>query len=75
MQMARCYLVRVLLHLPDFFAPRATSHFDNNQRSPNSFGLPTYSRLHLRETMRRDITFSDGKEVADPLSKVDATSG
>ena len=66
---ARSYVVQTLPRLPNFFATRATNRFDDSPQMPANGGWPLRAGLHQVGTLSRQITYRDGKEVADPLAE------
>lgn len=65
MDAAGIYVVRVLSHLPNFFAIRTTERFDDAPMTVSGVMLPLSPGLHLVGSVSREITFRDGAEVVD----------
>jgi hypothetical protein len=63
------YVLRVLSHLPNFFAIRTTERFDDSPVMVNGImlGYPVSMRFVGGES--REITFRDGIEVMDPMKQ------
>jgi len=63
------YVLRVLSHLPNFFAIRTTERFDDSPVTVNGMvmGYPVSTRYVGGES--REITFRDGSEVMDPMKQ------
>jgi hypothetical protein len=72
---AGVYVLRVLSHLPNFFAIRTTERFDDSPVILNGVvvGYPVSMRFVGGES--REITFRDGIEVMDPMKQEQATPG
>jgi VWFA-related protein len=70
---ARSYVEQTLPRLPNFFATRTTTRFDDSPQTPEKGGWPVRAGLHMVETGSRQITYRDGKEILDPLSGIAAT--
>lgn len=68
MERARNYGLFLLEHLPNFFATRTTTHFDNDPITLQGFVWSTSPELRLIGSLSRKISFRDGHEVveADP---------
>jgi len=64
---ANIYVVRVLSHLPNFFAIRTTERFDDGPVISNGVIVPSPPGLHLVSSVSHEITFRDGSEVIDPM--------
>ena len=56
---ARIYVVRTLLRLPDFFATRTTSRFDNGPQVLKANEWPVRAGLHPVGNSSREITIRD----------------
>jgi hypothetical protein len=66
---ARDYVFGKLSHLPDFVATRTTTTFDDTQ-APFKFvqaGIDSAGFRH-RDTVQKQITFRDGKEILESVS-------
>ncbi len=74
MDAARGYVVQILPHLPNFFATRSTNRFDDGPQILKQGDWPVRAGLHLAGTVSRQITFRDGREVADPAAEPAAGS-
>jgi hypothetical protein len=64
---AGVFVFQVLSRLPNFFATRTTTRFDDGHISANGGFLLVQPGLHLVGRSSREITFRDGKEVIDPM--------
>jgi hypothetical protein len=64
---ARVYVLRTLMHLPNFFATRTTARFYGVPPELNESGMPVQLGLRSRGSYSREITFREGKEVIDPM--------
>lgn len=69
---ARAYVFQVLSHLPNFFATRTTSRFDDTPPTAVADGSRAKTGLRLVGSSKREITFRDGNEVVDPMKSADA---
>lgn len=65
LELARGYVVETMPRLPNFFAKRTVTRFDDAPYSPHPGDFPIRAGLHLVGTAARTVTFRDGKEVAD----------
>src|ERR1019366_7549056 len=63
MVLANGYVFSILAHLPDFFATRSTSRFDDSPHTIAFKDAQPNKELHLVGSSTREITFQDGKEV------------
>jgi VWFA-related protein len=68
MDMARGFAVVILPHLPNFFATRATLHFDNSPQVLESGGWAVRNGLHQVGTTSQEITYREGHEILDSSS-------
>jgi hypothetical protein len=66
---AGIYVLRVLTHLPNFFAIRTTERFDDAPVTANGVVVASAPGLHLVGSTSREITFRDGAEVIDPMQR------
>jgi hypothetical protein len=57
------YVMRVLSHLPDFFAQRNTTKFDDAPVTQVWKSAQSSTGLHLVGSSSREITFRDGRDV------------
>jgi hypothetical protein len=64
---AGVFVFQVLSRLPNFFATRTTTRFDDGHFSASGALPPMERGLHLMGRSSREITFRDGKEVIDPM--------
>ena len=63
---ARAYVLRELLHLPNFVASQTTTRFDDTPATLKYFQASIdQAGFHRVGTLQRKITFQDGKEVTD----------
>ncbi len=67
------FVFQTLSHLPDFFARLTTTQFDDGPVLVGNETVPTEPGMHLVGSSERDITFTEGREVADS-SRVSVTS-
>ncbi|MGA2087120.1 MAG: hypothetical protein ABSG60_16545, partial [Terracidiphilus sp.] len=74
MDAARGYVIQTVPHLPNFFATRATNHFDDGPQVLEKGGWPVRAGLHLVGTVSREITYRDGQEMQDSTSQTASTS-
>jgi hypothetical protein len=66
LELARGYVFRTLLRLPNFFATRTTTRFVSDSQTWDSLGLPNREGPHLAGTSVLEISFRDGKEFVAP---------
>lgn len=66
---AGAFVFQSLTHLPDFFAVRITTHFDDAPILVNGMLLSQSPGLHRVATFRREVTFRDGREVLTALDQ------
>jgi hypothetical protein len=59
------FVATTLSHLPDFLATRSTRSFDDAPMVVTHGGFAPNADLHLVGVFSRDITYRDGREVAD----------
>lgn len=64
---AGVFVFQVLSHLPNFFAVRTTTRFDNASMTLDGSLMTSPRGMHLVGRSSRGITFRDGKEVVDPM--------
>jgi hypothetical protein len=69
LEAAGIYVLRVLTHLPNFFAVRTTERFDDAPVTANGVVVASAPGLHLVGSTSREITFRDGAEVIDPMQR------
>jgi hypothetical protein len=69
------FVFQSLTHLPNFFAIRTTTHFDDGPIMMNGQVLSTAADLHRVETYRREITFRDGREITTALQQTGERMG
>lgn len=60
---AGAFVFQTLARLPDFFATRITTHFDDSPVVINGAVLSTAADLHMAGTFRREVTYRDGREI------------
>ncbi|HWE85685.1 MAG TPA: VWA domain-containing protein [Terracidiphilus sp.] len=65
LELARGYVVETMPRLPNLFATRAVTQFDDAAQVPHPGDWPVRVGLHLDGSTSRSVTFRDGKEVAD----------
>ena len=70
---ARAYSVETLSRLPNFFVTRSTTRFDDGAQVLKLGGWPVRAGMHSVGATTRQITFRDGKEVADPSAEATAS--
>jgi hypothetical protein len=63
---ARGFGLQVLLELPNFSATRTTVRFDNDPQALKGFAWTAGPGLHLAGVSTRQISFIDGRELAEP---------
>lgn len=61
------FVFQSLSHLPNFFAERVTVHFDDAPIFMNHQLLSADPAIHQVATLRRDVTYRDGREVMTPV--------
>lgn len=66
---AGSFVFQSLTHLPNFFAVRTTTHFDNAPVVINGLLLSQPTGLHRVAQYRREVTFRDGREVLTALDR------
>lgn len=64
---AGAFVFQTLAHLPDFFATRVTTHFDDGPVLVGGQVLSATPGLHRVGTVRREVTFRDGREILTVL--------
>lgn len=69
---ARAYAVANWTRMPNFFVTRATTRFDDNAQVLRAGEWPVRLGLHPVGTSSREVTFRDGKEVADAPTDTNA---
>lgn len=72
--LANRYVFNVLSHLPNFFATRSTSRFDDSPFTIAFKDAEPSKELHLVGSSTREITFQDGKEVTNSMQAKRASS-
>jgi hypothetical protein len=65
--LAGVFVFQVLSHLPNFFAVRTTTRFDNAPMIFSDLPMASPPGMHFVGRSSREITFRDGKEVIDPM--------
>jgi VWFA-related protein len=75
MDMARGYVVQTWPHLPDFFLTRSTARFDDSPQVLEVGGWPMRVGMHLSGISTRNLTFRDGKEIADAAAQTVSADG
>jgi hypothetical protein len=70
---ARSYVELTLPRLPNFFATRTTTRFDDSPQAPPKGGWPVRAGLHQVGSESRQITYREGKEVLDPHPEIAAS--
>jgi len=65
LELARGYVVETIPRLPNFFATRTVTRFDDSPEVVHAGDWPVRAGLHLAGTASRGVTFRDGKEVTD----------
>jgi VWFA-related protein len=65
LELARGYVVETMPRLPNFFATRAVTRFDDSAQVLHPGDWPVRAGLHADGSSSRSVTFRDGKEVAD----------
>ncbi|MGO9326065.1 MAG: hypothetical protein ACLP07_16035 [Terracidiphilus sp.] len=72
------YVAHTMPQLPDFYATRVTTHFENNLLQPSASNQGVSMELHPTGAYTRIVTYRDGKEVlyenAGKLNKEPALS-
>lgn len=63
LSMATQYLATTMPRLPDFYATRITTHFENNPSQPITSVEGEPVRLRSAGTFTRIVTYRDGKEI------------
>ncbi|MGA7257893.1 MAG: VWA domain-containing protein [Terracidiphilus sp.] len=65
LDLARGYVVDTIPRLPNFFATRTVTRFDDAPEIPHPGDWPVRAGLHPDGSASRAVTFRDGKEVVD----------
>lgn len=68
---AGAFVFQALARLPDFFATRITTHFDDAPIVINGAVLSTAADLHMAGTFRREVTYRDGREILTAIEETD----
>lgn len=68
---AGAFVFQALARLPDFFATRITTHFDDAPIVMNGAVLSTAADLHMAGTFRREVTYRDGREILTAMQESD----
>ena len=63
------FVFQTLAHLPNFFATRSTTHFDDGPITVNGRVLVASENLRMTGKSSREITFRDGRELISPLTQ------
>ncbi|HUY95691.1 MAG TPA: VWA domain-containing protein [Terracidiphilus sp.] len=74
LELARGYVVETIPRLPNFFATRTVTRFDDAPYAPHPGDYSIRSGLHLVGNASRSVTFRDGREVADTPAAADASA-
>ena len=74
LELARGYVVETMPRLPNFFATRSVTRFDDAPFAPHPGDYPIRAGLHPVGTASQSVTFRDGKEVADTPAAADASA-
>ena len=65
MDLARGYVVQIWPHLPDFFVTRTTVRFNDSPQVQRQGDWPVRAGMHLVGTSTLNLTYRDGKEIAE----------
>ena len=74
LELARGYVVENIPRLPNFFAKRTVTRFDDSPQVAHPGDWPVRDGLHPLGTGSRPVTFRDGKEVVDAPAATDASA-
>ena len=74
LELARGYVVETMPRLPNFFATRTVTRFDDAPFAPHPGDYPIRAGLHPVGTASHSVTFRDGKEVVDTPASADASA-
>ncbi len=74
LELARGYVVETMPRLPNFFATRTVTRFDDAPYAPHPGDYPIRAGLHPVGTASHSVTFRDGKEAVDTPAAADASA-
>ena len=77
MSLAVAYVTRTIPQLPNFFATRETTHFEDTPLLQKTFGSTPYQPLHFVRASSVTVLFRNGREEVDagPSKKLAAPRG
>ena len=75
--MAANYVLKTLPMLPNFFATRVTTKFEETPLQQTAFGSTPYQAMHTVSSSTVTVLYRDGREVVDAgaVSKAKSTNG
>ncbi len=74
MGLAANYVTKTIPQLPNFFATRATTRFEDTPLVQKPGGFIPYEPLHQVGTSSVTVLYRDGREVDEPNQKVKTTT-